>query len=127
MNMPINAQEELILLGQLDFAEAKRIRSILEDQGVVFQLRTEVDNCGSKGCKPTAQVYTRDKDLPIIREFFEKEHLRSLEGLEVNHEIHGAVFDSEKSDATCPACGTVFSTIKTECPDCGLCFGGPTG
>ncbi|MGK5086225.1 hypothetical protein WDW86_01600 [Bdellovibrionota bacterium FG-2] len=123
----MNLTDELILLGQMDLAEAKRIRSILEDQGVVFQLRTEVEACNSKGCKPTAQVYTRDADLPVIREFFEKEHVRSLAGLEVNHELQNAVFDSEKSEATCPACGTVFSTLKTECPDCGLCFGGPTG
>ena len=33
-----------------------------------------------------------------------------------------AVVDFDQAEATCPACGTSFSTDRASCPDCGLRF-----
>ena len=60
----------LTLLGSLDFQEAKRIRSLLEDRGVKLELTVQPETCG-KGCKPVADVFVEEADLPKVREFFE--------------------------------------------------------
>ena len=41
-------------------------------------------------------------------------------------ELRVVLFDSEKESAQCPACGEKFSTLKSECPGCGLGFGVPS-
>lgn len=33
-----------------------------------------------------------------------------------------AVVDFDADEATCPACGTTFTTDATRCPECGLRF-----
>ncbi|MCM2279429.1 MAG: hypothetical protein NDJ89_15245 [Oligoflexia bacterium] len=113
-----------VLLGILDYHEAKRIQArIGETDGVRLTLRGNPDSCGPGGkCKPTVEVWALAEDLPKIREFMAREREREYAGLDVNAELHGEVFDPEKETARCPACGTVFPTSSKECPDCGLVF-----
>ncbi len=111
-----------VLLGVLDFNEAKRMRSILEDEGVRLRLQSNPETCATGGCKVTVEVYASEIDVPKVREFFLREKERALDGLEVDRSLANEVFDPEKSEARCPACGTQFSTLHRECPDCGLVF-----
>jgi hypothetical protein len=111
-----------VLLGVIDLSEAKRIRSILEDRGVQLRLHSNPDTCASGACRPTVEVFVAEIDVPKVRELFQQEQARSLEGLEVDLARTQEVFDPEKATARCPACGTEFSTQLKECPDCGLVF-----
>ncbi len=113
---------ESILIGEIELTEAKRIRTILQSRGVFVELRSQADSCSSKNCKPSVEVYAAPGDIDAIKTFFQEEQDKALEGLSFGAERH-SVFDPTQAEATCPACGTVFSTDKTECPDCGLCFG----
>ena len=114
--------DELILLGVIDYNEAKRIRFALEEQGVRLELISNPETCPSGGCQPKVEVFTRTQDLEKVQLFFKREKERSLEGLEVPHGFEEFVFDADKESANCPACGTHFSTQLKECPDCGLVF-----
>ena len=113
-----------VLLGIIDLTEAKRIRSSLAEQGVALEMVSNPDTCsaGGGGCKPSVELYAMEPDLPKVAEFFRLEKERDAGGLEVNPELLGQVFDSEKESAVCPACGTEFKTTAKECPDCGLVF-----
>jgi hypothetical protein len=113
------------LLGIIDLAEAKRIRSHLEELGVRLELVSNPSTCSDGGggkCKPTVEVYAPEADLLKVAEFFKREKERDLGGLEVDASLVGQVFDTANEDAVCPACGTQFKTTAKECPDCGLVF-----
>ena len=111
------------LLGTIDFNEAKRIRSVLEDRGVKVEIVNNPDTCSTGGCKPTVEVYIQESDRVAVQAFIEEEKAREMAGLEFDAALLGEVFDPEKESARCPACGTSFSTSLKECPDCGLVFG----
>jgi hypothetical protein len=112
-----------ILIGVLDLQEAKRLQAAIDEQfGVRLSIRSNPDTCSTGGCRPTVELLTTEADLPKVREFLAAEKARALDGLNPNFEQHDQVYDPEKSTATCPACGTTFSTLNKECPDCGLVF-----
>ena len=116
--MPANE----VLLGVIDLAEAKRVRSILGERGVELFLRSNPETCASGACRPTVEIYVTEIDLPKVKEFFLEEKARSLAGLENDPSHENADFHPEKETARCPASGTEFSTKLSECPDCGLGF-----
>src|SRR4051812_41002111 len=96
-----------VLLGIIDLVEAKRIRASLGEMGVKLEMISNPDTCSSGGsCKPTVELYASEPDLPKVAEFFRFEKERDQGGIEVNPELLGQVFDSEKASAVCPACGT---------------------
>lgn len=119
--MTTEAADE-ILIGVSDLIEAKRIKSILEDKGVLLRLYNNPQTCTTGSCKPTVEVYALKKDLEVISEFFQKQKDRSFEGLSFDPSLANEVFDPSLEKARCPACGTEFSTQCKECPDCGLVF-----
>jgi hypothetical protein len=115
---------EYVLLGTIDYTEAKRLKSALEERGVILKLVSNPQTCGTGGCAPKLEVFVKESDTPRVKEFMIEEHNRSLGDLTHEAGLMDEVFDSEKESARCPACGTEFSTRLNECPDCGLCFGG---
>ncbi|MGK5082117.1 hypothetical protein WDW37_02340 [Bdellovibrionota bacterium FG-1] len=115
---------EWIHLGAAEHSEAKRLKSALEDLGVELQILSDPESCSTGGCKPKLEIMVRKRDLEKVKSFFERERLRDLGELEHDQALADVVFDPEQENAHCPACGTEFSTKLTECPDCGLCFGG---
>lgn len=115
---------EWVLLGMSDYAEAKRIQAKLELRRVELRFKADPETCGSKTCKPRVEVWVKQTDIPVFKEFMMLEQSRDFGGLEVDHSLLGEVYDPERGQARCPACGTQFSTEKTECPDCGLMFAG---
>lgn len=112
---------EYVQVGEAPVSEAKRLKAILEGRGVILQLASDPDNCNS--CSPKVALYVRPGDLEKFKALLSEEHARSLGDLTPDARLADAVFDSEKDEAVCPACGMVFSTKLTECPDCGLGFG----
>src|SRR4051794_37963463 len=117
---PANSSE--VLLGVIEYAEAKRLKYALEERGVSLILRNNPETCVSGGCKPTLEVIARTEDMPRVAEFLQTESKRAFDGLDFDPGVAAQVFDTEKENAICPACGTQFSTQLKECPDCGLVF-----
>jgi hypothetical protein len=114
-------QPEYVQVGEAPVAEARRLQALLERRGVALELAADPESCGS--CAPTVALYLKPADLGAFQALLSEEHALALGDLKPVAVSEDAVFDSEKAEATCPACGTVFSTRLTECPDCGLGFG----
>jgi len=55
----------------------------------------------------------------ISAEFTKTTHL-------AHHDLSGLdkVYNLDTGKASCPACGCEFSIANSDCPDCGLSFGG---
>lgn len=120
--MNTTPDQEKVLLGVIEYQEARRLRSLLEEQKILVELVSNPESCGGRGCKPTVEVYARSADLPVLKEFFQSQSAKLFAGLEFDASLFEEVFDPEKETARCPACGTEFSTQAKECPDCGLVF-----
>lgn len=118
--------EESVVLGVMELQEAKRIRSMLADRGIQVALVNNPTTCTGLKCGPAAEVHVRPEDVETVAELLQAERTRLLEGHDLDGGFHNNVFDSEKPTASCPACGTQFSTSLTECPECGLGFSTPT-
>lgn len=111
-----------VLLGVIELAEAKRIRSALLTKGVDLEFMHNPETCSSGSCKTSVEVYVDPGQAEVVLEFLRAERANLLEGLGEMIKHAGEVFDTAKDQATCPACGTSFSTSAKECPDCGLVF-----
>ncbi|MCM2321910.1 MAG: hypothetical protein NDJ90_01465 [Oligoflexia bacterium] len=120
----MEANDQEVLLGVLEYNEAKRIQARIEESdGVRLLLKGNPDTCGPGGkCRPRVEVWALTDDLPKVRDFMARERDRDYAGLDVNPELHEEVYDPSKDTARCPACGTTFQTSARECPDCGLVF-----
>lgn len=115
-------ENQKVLLGVVELNEAKRIRSLLENQGVELEFVSNPHTCSSGKCGAQVEVHANAWDMPAIVAFFKREKARDLGGLEFNPELSDEVFDPTRETARCPACGTEFPTANKECPDCGLVF-----
>ena len=119
----MSGSEDKIVVGVLDLAEAKRLRTALEAQGVALELFSNPETCQTGSCGTKVELRAQASDVAKIQHYIASERARLLEGLEVNAELLSEVYDSEKESARCPACGEQFSTTLSECPGCGLGFG----
>lgn len=113
--------EDRILLGVIEINDAKRLRDDLLEQDVEVDVRYNKSTCQT-GCRVTVEVWAMQSDLPTIEKTLEKNRMKLMDGLDTDPNLEGEVFDPEKGQATCPACGTTFATSEKECPDCGLVF-----
>jgi hypothetical protein len=121
--------ETPVPVGEFSMQEAKRLQAACQARGIEVRLMTEPDQCGS--CSPKILVTVREADLGSFQAFLLEERAQSfgISAEELARAVSNgglrsdAVFDPEKEEATCPACGTLFSTRLSECPDCGLGFG----
>ena len=113
---------DLIALGTLGLNEAKDLRGKCEKQGIELVLNHNEASC-TRGCAVTVEVLINPQDIEVFSKIQGEEYAKMLEGMDVNLEQINSVYDENSAEATCPACGTIFSTSQTECPDCGLNFG----
>ncbi len=122
----MSPKDDLIKVGVCDYTEAKRLKAALEERGIVIELHADPANCRT-GCKPQIEVLAREQDIAGFREFVLEERARDLASIDggetVAIDTEDGIYDSEKETAKCPACGTEFSTLNKECPECGLGFG----
>jgi hypothetical protein len=114
---------EKIRLGVMRAADAERLKSKAELQGVEVLLLFNQQTCTSGGCGTSFEVWAAAADVPVLQKIFLEDQQRNMQGLVYDMNLSDNVFDADKESATCPACGTVFSTKSKECPDCGLHFG----
>lgn len=112
----------LIRLAILPLEEAKGLQDQLRSKNIELQLEHNDATC-TRGCSVTVEVLGYEKDLPVISEVYRDNYMKLLEGHDVNLDALNAVYDPSKSNATCPACATEFSTKLSECPECGLVLG----
>jgi hypothetical protein len=119
---------EHVKIGEAPIREAKRLQAALAERGVAVRLASDPEQCNS--CSPKIMMSIHRSDLAAFQALMNEERARAF-GMSAEDVAAAAssgtlrseaVFDPEKEDATCPACGTVFSTRLTECPDCGLGF-----
>ncbi|OGQ96797.1 MAG: hypothetical protein A2284_02550 [Deltaproteobacteria bacterium RIFOXYA12_FULL_61_11] len=117
-------EEPMLFLGQRDLHDAHRIQADLAERGVTVDLVHEGEHC-SRGCKITVEVWFAESGLPIVRDYLGEEWQRDAGDLAYDPTLAAAVFDPDKPETICPACGTTFATTLSECPECGLGFGDP--
>ena len=111
----------LIRLGTMPLEEAKTLQRILASRQVDAQLDHNAHTC-TRGCTVTVEMLVPENSIPIVQDVMKEQYQKLTTGLKVDWNLLTEVFDPSKDSATCPACGTQFSTQASECPDCGLCF-----
>ena len=118
--MEIEPQDK-VLLGVVGVGDADMLESKLASQGIVIASIYNHSTCKS-GCSPSKEIWAHVEDVPVIQKMIHDEHLAMLKNMGVDLEQVSKVYDPSMDEATCPACGTGFSTKFTECPECGLGF-----
>lgn len=116
----MNPQDK-VLLGVIGARDAEILESQLSAQGIAVATIYNHSSCTS-GCSPSKEIWAHAEDVPAIQKHMIKERLAMLEDMGVSLEQINQVYDSNELQATCPACGEIFKTTHTECPECGLRF-----
>lgn len=113
---------EHVKIAVMGLQEAKDLQKACEEKGAEIILNHNDQTC-TRGCAVTVELHAKEADIPIIQEVYSKNYQKLLEGHQINFDIIDSVYDPSADQATCPACGCQFSTVNTECPDCGLVLG----
>ena len=113
--------DELLRLGTMKLDEAKSLQRVLAQEGVELVLDHNDHTC-TRGCSVTVELLVAPEGLPIVQRVMKAQFEGLSEGNDVRWELLQEVFDPNQEVATCPACGTKFSTVSKTCPGCGLCF-----
>jgi hypothetical protein len=112
---------ELVKLGILPLNDAKELQRILLTEQIKLELNHDGKTC-SRGCSVTVEVLAPLEALEKVQETLRLQYQKLTQDLKVDWQLLESVFDPNNEHATCPACGTQFSTSHKECPECGLCF-----
>ena len=120
----MHAPATKILLGTTSYKEAPAHKRKLEEHAIDIALVHNEQTCGG-GCGVKLEIWSNTADAEAIGRILAAD--RDAEITRMGHDpaVAAAVFDTSRAEATCPACGTGFSTALAECPECGLCFGIP--
>ena len=118
----LTANDEIVTIFTAKVEEVKRIERLLKPENIGTLIVGDENSCGKGCCGGNLELRVRVQDARDAMEIIEKD----LDRTTVIHEHkafadHG--FNQEAGEHTCPACGTIFPTSNTTCPDCGLCFG----
>src|SRR5688500_13298672 len=112
---------EQIFSGVMGLQEAKNHQLKLKTQGIDITLKVNDQTC-TTGCKVTVEVWAEQADQEVVLVHFKEDYLKHVKGHEHNPEFLAQVFDPTASEVTCQACGSKFSPLVNECPDCGLMY-----
>ena len=113
--------EDKVMLGTMPTDQANKIKGRLAVHGVEVMTLINPKGCNT-GCSITVEMWALPKDIPLIGQVIAEMRKQDMAGLEFDEAQINSVYDTEKEEAICPACGTSFSTRLTECPECGLNF-----
>lgn len=108
-------------LGVMNLQEAKNHQLKLKQQGISVELKTNNQTC-TTGCKVTVELWGNDEDRELLQKYFDTDFLKHVSVDHLNLEQIAAVFDPNAEEVICQACGTKFSPVVNECPDCGLMY-----
>lgn len=121
-SMGISADDELVDVRKGPILQIKELQAVLERRNIPSIAYSEDDGCGKGRCGTNLLLRVRMDDIQDVIAVLEQEHIRStaLSGHDISQA--GTVFNAAAEEAACPACGCIFSTRSSTCPDCGLCF-----
>ena len=114
--------DEKVLLAVLGVRDAEILESRLLALGISIATIFNHSTCKT-GCSPSKEIWAHPLDVASIQKFITEEHLRVLKDLGADPELIQSVYDPDKTEATCPACGHTFPTKHSSCPECGLVLG----
>lgn len=120
----IGPEDDIVALHKGDMQEIKRIEAELRREKIATLLVGEGGGSCGKGCCGTSLYLHVHRDdaadaVAVIQSYIDRTTAISHHDLSHCDEV----FNPEKVQACCPACGFRFQTSSTVCPDCGLCFG----
>ena len=115
--------DDVVAVFQGDQGEARRLEQLLAGKGVSALVAGEGPACG-KGCcgGAKAEILVHREDARLALSLIE-EDFAATTCLAEHGEVNDTGFDPAAGEHQCPACGHVFPTTTSTCPDCGLCFG----
>ena len=118
----ITVDDDLVPVHQASLADVRHLAALFKAKYIESLISGDESSCGKGCCAPKYYLNVRREDGPDAMRILQEEYLRTtaLESHGADH-IDG-VFDEDVGEALCPACGSVFETTTTTCPDCGLCF-----
>ncbi len=111
-----------LFIGVFPLDEAKKLKKELSIKGIAAELRTNDKTC-TQGCKVTVELWGDETSRDGLIDHFQNQHMKDLDGLNVNFDILQEVYDPNAAEVICQACGAKFAPAATECPDCGLVYG----
>ena len=119
----LTGNDEIVTVHKAALAEIKKLEKLCQDENIGVLVVSEDGGC-NKGCCPSSYyLQVRKEDGMVALALIKKEFARTT-GVNEQDLIHADnVFDGNVNQAICPACGFLFQTTTTTCPDCGLCFG----
>jgi hypothetical protein len=120
-SLEIAPEEMLLTVRKGPVMQIKELQAYLLHQGIPsLAFKEHGASCGCRGGELALQV--RENDLAEVMTALAQEFRQSTGVMEHDTRFADAVYDTEAAEAVCPACGCLFSTRLTACPDCGLCF-----
>lgn len=116
--------DEKVFFGKASIQKCELMRQYLFGHGIEIATIHNKTTCSS-GCSTELEIWVHAADTAQIDALLKDLYQKEMRDCGYDTELLNAVFDPNASEATCPACATVFSTTHTECPECGLAFGEP--
>lgn len=110
-----------LFLGVMELQEAKNHELGLKSQGVDLILKVNPQTC-TTGCKVTVEVWCGPTHAEAVQKYFQNDYLKHVRGHVPDFAQLAQVFDPSLSEVICQACGSKFSPLVNECPDCGLVY-----
>lgn len=118
----LSTDDDLVNIHRGPLTEIKHIENLLAPENINTLVAGDDNSCGA-GCCTVFLLQVRREDAADAMTLM-ADDFRKRTGLDYHDNTHGdAVFNPEAAQAVCPACGHVFSTSDSTCPDCGLCLG----
>lgn len=119
----LSPDEELVPVRRGPLRDMKHLRSLLAAEGLAALVVADGQSCGKGCCGTEVLLSVRPVDVPDVMKILQREFVRTTGLADHDTSFATAVFNTGVEEAVCPACGHVFATNTTTCPDCGLCFG----
>lgn len=118
----LSHEEDLLPIQKGSLGELRRLQSLLDEENIASLIVGDNDSCG-KGCCPSLHyLLIRKDDYREASGLMEKDYRETTVWEDYANNCSDEVFDPDKDEAVCPACGHIFPTSSASCPDCGLCF-----
>lgn len=115
---------EKVLLGKASRQQCDAMSQYLSRHGIEIVTIHNKITCTS-GCSTELEIWANPTDVAHIGTLLNDLYHKEMGDSGYDTSLLNSVYDPNASEATCPACATVFSTDHQECPDCGLAFSTP--
>ena len=119
----LSPDDDLVAIRRGSLADMRHLSDLLNGENIGTLLAGDDNTCGQGCCPSVYNLLVKREDGMDALHIVEEEHKRAT-GLAQHEGVNGdAVFNPHANEAQCPACGHLFPTTQTKCPDCGLSFG----